>query len=389
MFSQRNFRWIITGCLCFLLSCEESNKEAGSADNNKNKGNMQEGKDYVLLKRFRVEDRQGFNQPVEVSSFLLPANWKVNAGVQWNATNKCIAEIVQAGVQATSPENAFELFFLPVTQFDWSDDPVYLDAMQRGFNMHSCSIAQPLDAAGYISKGLASAVNAKVKSTSIISALQAAMDQGARQMTNMARQAGNNAYTHRGSAAEGVLQFSDGKEGIALCTIMQTITTMPGTQGGMSNTYQCYVSMRVVMKYEAGKEEMARKLLSTFMGSGRINPQWSSAVQSVLSAIGRNAQIELGKQIEITRQAQEEISNGIIRNWEKNSNKSNSDDFQQQFSQYLRGVDSWTDEGGNKVELTNGYTNAWSKGDGTYILSNNPAFDPSVEFKEDWKRLNR
>ena len=195
--------------------------------------------------------------------------------------------------------------------------------MQRGFNMHSCSIAQPLDAAGYISKGLASAVNAKVKSTSIISALQAAMDQGARQMTNMARQAGNNAYTHRGSAAEGVLQFSDGKEGIALCTIMQTITTMPGTQGGMSNTYQCYVSMRVVMKYEAGKEDMARKLLSTFMGSGRINPQWSSAVQSVLSAIGRNAQIELGKQIEITRQAQEEISNGIIRNWEKNSNKSN------------------------------------------------------------------
>jgi len=157
----------------------------------------------------------------------------------------------------------------------------------------------------------------------------------------------------------------------------------------MSNTFQCYVSMRVVMKYEAGKEEMARKLLSTFMGSGRINPQWSSAVQSVLSAIGRNAQVELGKQIEITRQAQEEISNGIIRNWEKNNNKGNTGDFQQQFSEYLRGVDSWTDEGGNKVELTNGYTNAWSKGDGTYILSNNPAFDPSVEFKEDWKRLNR
>lgn len=379
----------MTSCICFLLSCQETNKEPGSPDVKPSKGTMQEGKDYVILKRFRTEDRQGFNQPVEVSSFLLPANWQVNAGVQWNATNKCIAEIVQAGVQATSPDNSFELYYLPVTQFDWSDDPVYLDAMQKGFNMHSCNIARPLDATGYISKALAPSINAKVKSTSVIDVLQSAMDQSARQMTNLARRAGNNAYTHRGSAAEGILQFDDGKEGIVLCTLMQTITTMPGTQGGMSNTYQCYVSIRAVIKYSPGNEEMARKLFSTFMSSGRVNPQWSAAVQGVMSAIGRNAQIELGKQIEITRQAQEEISNGIIRNWEKNNNSNGSDNIQQQFSQYLRGVDSWTDESGNKVELTNGYTNAWTKGDGTYILSNNPAFDPSVEFKEDWKRLNR
>lgn len=390
MFLQKS-TWCITFCFCFLLACQDSQKQetAGKTAVSTAKENMQEGKDYILLKRYRVEDRQGFNQPVEVSSFLLPAGWKVSSGVQWNATNKCIAEIVQAGVQATAPDQSFELYFLPVTQFDWSDDPVYLDAMQRGFNMHSCNIARPSDAAGYIAKTLAPAINAKVKSSSIIGALQSAMDEGARQMTNLARQAGNNAYTHRGSAAEGLLQFNDGKEGIALCTIMQTITTMPGTQGGMSKTYQCYVSMRVVIKYDAGKEDMARKLLSTFLGSGRLNPQWSLAVQNVLSAIGRNAQIELGKQIEISRQAQEEISNGIVRNWEKNNNKDNSSDFQQQFSEYLRGVDSWTDAGGNKVELTNGYSNAWSKGDGSYILSNNPAFDPNVEFKEDWKRLNK
>ena len=45
---------------------------------------MIEGKDYIILKRFRVTDEYGFNQPVEVSSFVLPANWQVNGSVQWN-----------------------------------------------------------------------------------------------------------------------------------------------------------------------------------------------------------------------------------------------------------------------------------------------------------------
>jgi hypothetical protein len=42
-----------------------------------------------------------------------------------------------------------------------------------------------------------------------------------------------------------------------------------------------------------------------------------------------------------------------------------------------------------KVELSSGYSNAWSKGDGSYLLSNNPAFDPNVAFNENWSRLKQ
>jgi hypothetical protein len=374
--------FIAAGFLCCLLSCnaQSSKKKTGTQTSKDKNSDMQEGKDYVILKRFRTVDQQAFNQTVEASSFLLPANWQVNTGVQWNATNKCIAEIVQAYVKAESPDKEYELFLLPVTQFDWSDDPVYLDAMQRGFNMHSCTIARPLDAAGYIAQGLAPYMQAQVKSAAIIPDLQQAMDQAAAQMTNLARQAGNNAYSHQGSAAEGLLRFNDGKEGIALCTVMQTIVTLPGTQGGMASTWQSYVSMRMVMKYKPGNEAMARKILSTFLGSVRINPQWGTGVQGILAAIGRNAQIQIGVQIEIAHQAQQEISNNIVRNWEsRNATSSDPSNNTGAFSQYLRGVDSWTDDGGNKVELTSGYTNAWSKGDGSYLMSNNPAFNPNVE----------
>jgi hypothetical protein len=234
-------------------------------------------------------------------------------------------------------------------------------------------------------------MNAQVKSARIIPEIQKLMDEGANNMTQMARQAGNNAYSHQGSAAEGILQFADGKEGIALCTVMQTVTTMTNAQGyGMANNYQSYVSMRIVMKYKTGSEPMARKIFGTFLSSSRMNPQWTRAIQEIFANIGRNAQIQLGQQIEIARQAQEEISKNIIRNWESsNANKNTNEVSPDQFGQYIRGVDSWSDENGNKIELSSGYSNAWSKGDGTYILSDNPAFDPNVTFNEGWNRLSK
>jgi hypothetical protein len=376
----------------FLFSCnnQSSQKNKGNPTTNKSY-NMAEGKDYIILKRFRVEDKQGFNQPIEVSSFVLPANWQVNSSVQWNPTNKCFPEMVQASIEAKSPDGDYELTLFPVTQFDWSTDAVQLDAMQRGFYPHACYIAQPLDAAGYISNGLAPYIKAQVKSANSIPELQQQMDASAMQMTNTARQAGNNAYSHRGSAAEGLLQFADGKEGLAFCTLMQTIVTMPGSQGGMANNIQCYVSMRIVLKYQPGNNAMARKIMSTFFSTTRLNPQWMGGVQAFYAAVTSNAQNQLWKQIQITQQAQQEIGDNIIRSWEaKNApnNKTYTKDTDG-FGQYLRGVENYTDESGNTIELTSGYSNAWSKGDGSYLLSNNPAFDPNVTFNEDWKRLNK
>jgi hypothetical protein len=379
---------ISIACICCISACTQI------ASNQKN--NMehsfkqyQEGKDYLVLKRFRVTDTRGFYQPVEASSFLLPANWLVNSDIQWNGLNKCIPEMVQASLQAKSPDGEYELFVFPVTQFDWSDDPIYLDAMQKGFNMHSCNIARPLDATGYIGQALAPYIKAQAKTVKPVAELQQQMEASAMQMTNTSRTAGNYAYSHRGSAAEGILQCDNGKEGIAICTIMQTIVTMPGTQGGMVNTYQCYVSMRTVLKYKSGNESTARKILSTFLGSAKINPLWANAVQNFFVAIGKNAQDQTWKQIQISHQAQQEISNNIVRSWETKNNNNPGENNNEQFGQYLRGVDSWTDENGNKIELTSGYNNAWSKGDGTYLLSDNPAFDPNVAFNEDWKPLKK
>jgi hypothetical protein len=382
------------GLLCCLFSCnaQSNSKNKNTAAKNKS-SNMVEGKDYVVLKRFRLVDKLGFDQPLEVSSFVLPASWQVNSNVQWNVYSKCIPEMVQASINAKSPDGDFELMLFPVTQFDWSNDPVQLDAMRRGFYPHACYIAQPLDAAGYISNALATNIKARVKSANIIQDLQKQMDAGAMQMTNTARSVGNNAYSHRGSAAEGLLQFADGKEGLAFCTVMQTIVTMPGTQGGMASNFQCYVSMRVVLKYKAGNEAMARKIMSTFFSSAKLNPTWFGGVEKFYMAVGKNAQDQNWKHIQEVHAVQQQQGNNIIRSWEQKNAPSTTAYAKDNdgFGQHLRGVENWTDGDGNKVELTSGYSHAWSKSDGSYIMSNNPAFDPNVELggTQSWGRMKQ
>lgn len=385
---------IAAGFISILLSC---NAQSSQKNNNNamatNSSAMVEGKDYVILKRFRLEDKQGFSVPIEVSSFVLPASWKVTGNVQWNIYSKCIPEKIQASVNAKSPDGEYELMLYPVTQFDWSTDPVQLDAMQRGFYAIVCNLAQPLDAAGYIANALAPNINARVKSAKVIPELQQLMDAGAMQQTQLARQAGNDAYSHRGSAAEGLLQFADGKEGIAFCSVMQTIVTIPGAQGGMASNIQCYVSMRVVLKYKSGNEAMARKIMSTFFSSTKLNPTWFNAITNFYIAIGKNAQDQNWRHIQEVHAVQEQQGNNIIRNWEvKNAESTagfskNTDGF----GQYLRGVDTWQDDNGNKVELSSGYSNAWTGKDGSYILSNNPGFDPNVELggTQSWERLKQ
>ena len=86
-------------------------------------------------------------------------------------------------------------------------------------------------------------------------------------------------------------------------------------------------------------------------------------MQAFYAAVTSNAQNQLWKQIQITQQAQQEIGDNIIRSWEvKNApnNKTYTKDTDG-FGQYLRGVENYTDESGNTIELTSGYSNAWSK----------------------------
>lgn len=368
---------LLAAALFSLTACAQQG-------NNKNKkmSNTKaytEGKDYFLLKRYRVIDPSGFAQPVEAASFLLPANWQADGGVKWN-TSRCLSDIVQFSVHAASPDKKYELFVFPTTQFDWVNNQQMMYALRTGGYGSGCNIAQPVDAATYIKQAMPQLVNATTATAAPITAME-------QQLKQQAAQFSAPGYAVIPSAAEGKLQFADGSEGIALCTISQIIQSMQGYDGSAISHYQTAVNNRIVLKYPAGEEKTARNILSTIQSSVRVNTVWINAIQTMFNNIRKMVLDENWKRIQITQKAQQEISDNITRGWE--SRNENPDKSSQWFSEYIRGVDSWTDEGGNKVELTSGYSNAWQKNDGSYLLSNDVSFDPNVFFNETWKPLTK
>lgn len=76
-----------------------------------------------------------------------------------------------------------------------------------------------------------------------------------------------------------------------------------------------------------------------------------------------------------------------MRSWE--AQQGSQDRMHTAFVQTIREVQTW--QGGDgRVELSSGYDQAWSRGDGSYIVSNLPSFDPRAALQDQaWQELKR
>ena len=141
------------------------------------------------------------------------------------------------------------------------------------------------------------------------------------------------------------------------------------------------------MKCPAGKEEEARKLLSAVLASFRMNPQWQAGVQRMFNNVAAVELQEGAKRAAMQREAANYSADLQQRTWEEG--QASQDRIAEGWSQTLRGVETWKDPSGGSIELNSGYNEAWSRPDGSYILSNDPLFDPNVALQEDWKKLEK
>lgn len=350
-----------------------------------------EGKDYTIWQRVRILDQNGFGQPVEAYSILLPKGWRTEGAVRWVINAKCPADAVQNRLSAVSADGAFRLEVFPQHNWQWYDDPMLLQNAQQSaqFSGGGCPLGRPFNAGEYLEQVF---MSGDLRGAQLVGhhpneQLAGVMRQQADQANSVYRAAGVRLES-RPSAEVGQLRWPDGRVGIVLCAVEQTVGFMPNVlNGGTYASYQCRVTVKTFLSAPAGQAEEAERLLGTIVASTRVNPEWQSAVQGVYNNIAKVEQQETAKRAAIWRQTQSEISDIQRRTWE--NSQASRDRINEAWGQTLRGVESWKEPGGGSIELSSGYNEAWSKGDGTYILSNNPLFDPNVAFQENWTRLDK
>lgn len=352
-----------------------------------------EGKDYVVLERRRFLDEQGFDRPVEAYSVLCPRDWKSEGGVQWKGVGACRGEIVSTAFKLTSPDGRITFEQLPTRSFSYASDPMMMQAMMAGAREGGCAIAAPFAADAYIesfARQDLGATASEIVPDEVHMAMARQMDE---QANAIARQYGANSEQTT-TFSKGRLSWPDGTQGLIEVGVTNFVDQRPDLMnGGVSTFSTTGVFYTVIMRFQAARKEEAERMRALFTSSHRMNPVWKKAKEDFLTQLGnvehagRMERIRLmGEQAQAYAKAQSDAGDQRMRDWEQE--QARSDQQHEQFVKTIREVETWNDGSNGRVELTSGYDHAWSRGDGSYVLTNDPNFDPGTAFQEqNWKPM--
>jgi hypothetical protein len=383
----------------------------------KNHANWVEGKDYTVLERVRFMDSMGFKQPAEAFSVLIPKGWKHEGGVIWKSLQECRSDMVGARYEISSPDGAIRFKGLQPHSWNAASDQMMMQNMQMQAAQGGCDVGGPMSAEDYLRQVFvpnelqgASVVEVKPNpEAERVLAEQAAAFQAS------ARQYGGQAEV-RPSAISARLKWSDGSEGIVLISIRNVITTTQNMYtGAMQQMSMSTASERSWLRFPAARRDEAESFLANMKSSTRTNPAWKEAVEGYFAELGRQQERQhhiimdgIDQSTQNMTAAHNQRMGDIaaqgaantamhndrmaamdqnMRSWEQQ--QASQDRQHTRYVQTIREVETWQSSNG-AVELSSGYDQAWSRGDGTYILSNEPGFDPSTAFQDqNWTEMQR
>lgn len=391
----------------FLTSCSNNmGQPASNADElllgveggdppDQRPGDLAQDKDYVILQRVRFLDEQGFDRPVEAFSMLFPKDWKTEGGVRWKGIGECRGEITAMLVKATSPDGKIHFEIISPRSFNWADDQMLLQTMMAGAQAGGCAVNQPFSAEQYVQGYAQQDLHASASEIRSDEKRMARAHQLDQQANAISAQYGNNTEQTT-TYANGKLAWPDGTEGFMEAGVTNSITRKPDMfSGGISTFSSTGVFYCSMIRFPPERREEAMRMLALFSSSHRMNPIWTKAKENFLTQLGnmehagRMEKIRLmGEQAQAYAKAQGDANDRQMRNWEQQ--QASQDKQHERFVQTVREVETWNDGSNGRVELTSGYDHAWSRGDGSYILSNSPNFDPSAVLQDQaWKPMQQ
>ena len=366
--------------------------------------NFIEGKDYTVFDRVRMMDNQGFTQPVEAYSLLLPKGWQHQGEVMWTMPGQTCAGN-NAWLKATSADNKYSLEFLPNLILSWMTNQQLLQwNMTNQGNSQYCLFNQPIGAEQYLRSGFMQELGnpqiVKVESNgAVVTELQKMFDKGKAELM----QYGAADVQGYASAVNAEVKWKDGTEGFVILGTMVYETTIANTYNGTyDKTYTTSITKKTVFKYPAAEKEKAKSLFAVIMASMRSNIAYTDAINNFWRQVRQDKNRAHWEKIRLmdeqTRQIGEQtIAKGNqrlkdmdnqMRTWE--AKQSSQDKMHTDFIKTIREVENFRDETG-KYEMTSGYDHAWSRGDGTsFVLSDNPNLDAAFAFKDQaWKQMKK
>ena len=323
--------------------------------------------DTLKFTRLSVKDPRANN--IEAFSFLIPAGWKAEGGVQWFPEYLVLANLL---MKISDPRTGAVIELLPYQYFQWSPSR----PMPQGGNYMGSIVWPPIsDVPQFIQTFYGPGALGRLQGAKIVKIEElpkvAAQQKQFHGVTTALCKRVRYEYQEGGQAWEedvyGTLLFTQGATGTFW--------------SGQAHSFRAH----------RGQLDRLTPIMSTTINSLRQSPEWFGYYMYV-------RKLFIDRQMQGVRNAGK-ISETISRN-SAEIQKMSEDSYRQanqsqdrisrSYSEYIRGVETYRDPYGNRpIQLPSGYDGVWANRSGQYLLSNQPRFNPNAGSTTEWQRIKR
>jgi len=369
----------------FLLSfvmnagCADEKNTQKKQQKNTSKGDQM----TVKFKTVQYIDKDGIG--IEAFRILIPSDWKFEGGIYWTNLDNPAMPAVSA-IKVSNPDGSEELETFPNQMFFWTDNPMTMSMFPAGSRYFGAEVRQPTDSLGYIENILIQRARGDVSGLRIMEK---------QKLPELAKQlvAGQQQPGIKTSVDSGKVRIEYQKNGKiyeeTIFAVIEYLSFPIQSMYGTTTNTNWIGDYLFSFKAEKGKLDASTKVLQTMVNSFQVNPQWFNKYNQLVQYLIQN-QIRriqaIGQISRIISQTSNEISDMMMQSY--NDRQATYDRISDNFSQMIRGVDSYYNPIEQKsVELPSGYGNAWTNSLVEYILSDDPNYNPNIGSNLNWQEM--
>ena len=376
------FRWlpVIVGAagtaLAVMLSMSVSPPARGAAPT----PGAAAGSGVVRVTTANIVDRAGFEKPLVAASMFVPAGWPTQSEVLWNMNLDCGAA-QSLRLRAIAPDGSAQFDLMPGESWSASN---YMGKPDK------CQTASFRDAREYLQAWVqryrpgARLLDFRPRPERSVAATE-------QQMPMMVTRI----WVDSGQVLIGYAMNGNEMRETVVTDVQFTSmqSTMPGGNGTMGSLMGRSLS---IMSWRAPEGKLELRHVDAVIDSLRIGKEWKSRRDQLqldlnrgtlvaggvigginaktgmdaLKAIAQRGQAAAASRAELT-----EINASTYRATQASIDRQHVETIKS-----IRGVENYRQaSGGGVVELSNLYRHAWQLKDGSYALTDNPNFNPTLE----------
>lgn len=330
----------------------------------------------VRLKTTEIIDSQGFEKPMVAATVLIPFDWRAQGGVVWNAQASC-SDGYNFHWRADAPDGSMAAAIIP--SLTWTSNNFGAPAPAGCLALQIASVQQYLEHIVRQSRPEATILDFRVRED--LQQKFASLNSHTPMPMGELR-----TWVEAGEILIGYSEQDREFRETAAAVVIFNFSRTQGLQPGQAmDTFSGSALPGYAFRAPSG--ELDFKMAETIRMSIRVDPEWQQRINAHNAAIARTNIEGARKRSEIIAKTNEEIRAINQKGWEERSRS--SDRQHREFIEGIREVETYADPMNSvgQVELSYHYESAYRLNDGSYVLTNDPSFDPYAATGQDGVKL--